>query len=201
MRIRCRSAAVLTAGPEKTVLRSPPGKSPFSLALLPKELQIVCLRRELYTIKLSLVFLFLWGNLVFPASGTMPVPLESRACSTLAGKAQKRLSHVPGQGLTVPPGGQLMAHPRDRQQLGARRNEWQCRLHLRDRSKRIPAAVDEQRRRLQPREMPRPQLIRTPRRVQRIRQQQQRLDLSGSVGNQHRGLPASIGMSAQEHAA
>src|SRR5579863_8828350 len=102
MRIRCRSAAVLTAGPEKTVLRSPPGKSPFSLALLPKELQIVCLRRELYTIKLSLVFLFLQGKIGISGQRNHVRTFSSRACSTPAGKTQKRLSHAPGQGLAVP---------------------------------------------------------------------------------------------------
>ena len=89
----------------------------------------------------------------------------------------------------------------DRREIGARRNQRQRGLHFLDRSKRVARAVHEQRRRLHRSEVAGARLLWLARRMQRIRQQQQRVRDSRLLRRQHGRLPASIGMAAQKHTA
>ena len=68
------------------------------------------------------------------------------------------------------------------------------------RAEGVARAVDEQRGRAPFREKTGAQLIRLPRRMQRIGKQQQPVGQPGTLGRDHRGLPAAVGMPAGEHA-
>jgi hypothetical protein len=112
---------------------------------------------------------------------------------------EKRLDHPTWQFPTITRCHQLVSRPRHHHQRRPRRNQLQCRLHLCLGSKSIPLATHKERRRLQGREMPGPHLLRFLRRMQRIREQNQRRHQLRLPRSQNGGLPASIRVAAQKN--
>jgi len=92
---------------------------------------------------------------------------------------------------------QIMPHTRHRDQPCPSRNKRNRRPHLLHRPERILHPTDKQRRRPQGREVPRPQLPRSPRRMQRIGQQQQPIRQIRLLRRQHGRLPPPIRMPRQ----
>ena len=88
----------------------------------------------------------------------------------------------------------------DRHEFRAGRNEPERLAHFIQRSERIARAVNKQGGFMQILKMRRAQLLGLIRRMQRIRQQQQRVGNRRIFGYKHARLPAAVRMAAQEHA-
>ena len=88
----------------------------------------------------------------------------------------------------------------DRHQIGGSGNEAESRAHFIERAERIARAVDEQGGCAQIRQVRGAQLLRLIRRMERVRQQEQRIHNRGILGCQHAGLPAAVGVPAQKQA-
>ena len=89
----------------------------------------------------------------------------------------------------------------DREQLGLRRNELQCRCYFIDGAETVSRAMNKEGRSLEEREVRSAQLQWTLGRVQRIREQQETIDETGFGRGEHRCLPASVRMTAEKDAA
>lgn len=88
----------------------------------------------------------------------------------------------------------------DRHQLGMARDEAESRAHFIERTERIARAVNEQGGCAQLRKMRGARLLRFIRRMERVRQQEQRIRNRLVLGCQHAGLPAAVGVPAQKQA-
>ena len=89
----------------------------------------------------------------------------------------------------------------DLDQLCSRGNQAERASHLFNGPEGIARAVDEQRRRSQIGQVSRPKLSGPAWWVQRVGEQQQRIDESRLLSGQHRRLPAAVGMAAEQYPA
>jgi len=95
---------------------------------------------------------------------------------------------------------QIMTSAFDRKQFCPRWNHFDRAFDFRDGAERIARAVNEQRGRMQIGQMLCPLLLGTPRRMQRIREQQQSWNDIGFFGAKHARLAPAVGMAPKKDA-
>jgi hypothetical protein len=96
---------------------------------------------------------------------------------------------------------QIVTGTLDREKARPRRDQREGAAQFVDRAERIAGPLDEQRRDAEPGKMIGPQTVRLSRRMQRVREEEQRRNELGLLGGKNRGLPSAIGLAAEEEGA
>lgn len=117
-----------------------------------------------------------------------------------AGQGAEGLDDGRGETRAIAGGEQLVAGALDGEQFGTGRNELESGAEFFERAEGVTGAGGKQGRGMQTRKVLGPQLIGTPRRMERIGKQQQGLDKVGFRSGEHGRLAASVGVAAEEEA-